>query len=123
MLEPFDLVAKGATFQVLGISPVTNLYLNITENLLNTSSLTWDPPSFSSDDHYKYNVIIEVNNEYILVNETTQDLEYILEIEPCKLYDISVSAVSVSYSSTPEMMQHFYGRKLLHIIIYIIHLL
>ena len=123
MLEPFDLAAKGATFQVLGISPVTNLYLNITENLLNTSSLTWDPPSFSSDDHYKYNVIIEVNNEYILVNETTQDLEYILEIEPCKLYDISVSAVSVSYSSTPEMMQHFYGRKLLHIIIYIIHLL
>ena len=120
MLEPFDLAAKGATFQVLGISPVTNLYLNITENLLNTSSLTWDPPSFSSDDHYKYNVIIEVNNEYILVNETTQDLEYILEIEPCKLYNISVSAVSVSYSSTPEMMQHFYGRKFL---IYIIHLL
>ena len=123
MLEPFGLAAKGATFQVLGISPVTNLYLNIIENLLNTSSISWDPPSFSSDDHYKYNVIIEVNNEYILVNETTEDLEYILEIEPCKLYYISVSAVSESYSSTPEMMQQVFGRKLLIIIIYIIPLL
>ena len=110
--EPFDVVTKGATFQVLGISPVTNLQLNISDNLLNTSIITWDPPSFSSDYDYHYNIIIEVNNETILVNEATQDLEYILEIEPCDLYNISVSAVSVSYSSTPEMIQHYYGSKL-----------
>ena len=111
-MEPFDVVSKLATFQVLGISPVTNLQLNISENLLNTSIITWDPPSFSSDDEYYYNIIIEVNNEYILVNEATQDLEYILEMEPCYMYNISVSAVSLSYSSTPEMKQYFYGRKL-----------
>ena len=110
--DPFITATKGATFQVLGISPVTNLQLNISENLLNTSIITWDPPSFSSDNDYHYNIIIEVNNEYILVNETTQDLEYILETEPCNMYNISVSAVSVSYSSTPEMKQYFYGRKL-----------
>ena len=111
-LDSADLDAKGATFQVLGISPVTNLHLNISENLLNTSIITWDPPSFSSDDDYHYNIIIEVNNEYILVNETTQDLGFILEMEPCYMYNISISAVSVSYSSTPEMMQHYCGRKL-----------
>ena len=110
--DPILITAtKAATFQVLGISPVTNLHLNISKNLLNTSIITWDPSSFSSDNDYHYNIIIEVNNEYILVNETTQDLEYI-EIEPCDLYNISVSAVSVSYSSTPEMIQHYYGRKL-----------
>ena len=106
-----DSVTKGAIFQVLGISPVTNLKLNISENLLNTSVITWDPPSFSSDDDYYYNIIIEVDNEYISVNETTQDLEYILEMEPCNLYNINISTVSVSYSSTPEMIQHFCGRE------------
>ena len=106
------IVTKGATFQVLGISPVTNLQLNISEYLLNTSIITWDKPLFSSDNDYHYNIIIEVNNEYILVNETTQDLEYILEMEPCNLYIISISAVSISYSSIPEMKQYFYGRKL-----------
>ena len=111
-LDSFDLDAKGATFQVLGISPVTNLQLNISENVLNTSIITWDPPSFSSDDDYHYNIIIEVNNEYITVNETTQDLEYIPETEPCNLYNINISTVSVSYSSTPEMIPHYYGRKL-----------
>ena len=110
--KPFEVVTEGATFQVLGISPVNNLQLNISEYLLNTSFITWDPPSFSSDDDYHYNIIIEVNNENILVDETTQDLEYILEMEPCNLYNISVSAVSVSYSSTSEMKQYFYGRKL-----------
>ena len=110
--DPINVDTEGATFQVLGISPVTNLQLNISENLLNTSIITWGPPSFSSDNDYHYNIIIEVNNEYILVNETTQDLEYILETEPCNMYNISVSAVSVSYSSTPEMKQYFYGRKL-----------
>ena len=118
-LDPFDLVFKGAILQVLGISPVTNLQLNISEYLLNTSIITWDPPSFSSDDDYHYNIIIEVNNEYILVDVTTQDLEYILEIEPCFMYNISVSAVSVSYSSTPEMIQYFYGRMLLMKFIFI----
>ena len=111
-MDPFVLVSQGATFQVLGISSVTNLEFNISENLLNTSIITWNPPSFSSDDEYYYNIIIEVNNEFISINETTQDLEYILEIEPCNMYNISVSAVSVSYSSTPEVIQHFYGRKL-----------
>ena len=111
-LDPFDVVTKAATFQILGISPVTNLQLNISENLLNTSIITWDPPSFSSDNGYYYNIIIEVNNEYIWANETTQDLEYILEMEPCNMYNINISAVSVSYSSTPEMKQSFYGRKL-----------
>ena len=111
-LNPFDVVTEAATFQVLGISPVTNLQLNISENLLNTSIITWDPPSFSSDNDYHYIIIIEVNNEYILVDETTQDLKYILEIEPCNIYNISVSTVSISYSSTPEMIQHYYGSKL-----------
>ena len=111
-MDPFVLVSQGATFQVLGISSVTNLELNISENLLNTSIITWNPPSFSSDDDYHYNIIIEVNNEFISINETTQDLEYILEMEPCNMYNISVSAVSMSYSSTPEVIQHFYGRKL-----------
>ena len=110
-LTLFDSVTKGATFQVLGISPVTNLQLNISENVLNTSIITWDPPSFSSDNDYHYNIIIEVNNEYILVDEAIQDLEYILEIEPCNLYNINVSAISVSYSSTPETKQHYCGRK------------
>ena len=110
-LTLFDSVTKGATFQVLGISPVTNLQLSISEHLLNTSIIAWDPPSFSFDDDYYYNIIIEVNNEYILVNDTTQDLEYILEMEPCNLYNINVSATSVSYSSTPEMKQHFCGRE------------
>ena len=118
-LDPVIHVTKGATFQVLGISPVTNLQLNISENVLNTSIITWDPPSFSSDNDYHYNIIIEVNNEYILVNETTQDLEYILEMEPCNMYNISVSAVSVSYNSTPEMEQYYYGRKLLTKFIFI----
>ena len=68
-LEPFPIATTGPTFQVLGISPITNLQLNISENLLNTSIITWDPPSFSSDDEYYYNIIIEVNNEYILVDE------------------------------------------------------
>ena len=112
-LDSFSLDAKGAIFRVLGISPVTNFHLNISENLLNTSVITLDPPSFSSDNDYHYNIIIEVNNEYILVNETILDLEYILEMEPCNMYNINVSAVSVSYSSTPEMIQHYYGRKLL----------
>ena len=111
-LDPVIHVTKGATFQVFGISPVTNLQLNISENVLNTSVITWDPPSFSSDDDYHYNIIIEVNNEYILVNETTQDLEYILEMEPCNMYNINISSVSVSYSSTPEMKQHYCGREL-----------
>ena len=106
-----EAISKGATFDVLGISPVTNLQLNISENVLNTSIITWDSPSFSSDDDYHYNIIIEVNNEYISVNETTHDLEYILEIEPCNLYNINISVVSVSYSSTPEVIQHFYGCK------------
>ena len=110
--DPIITATKGATFQVLGISPVTNLQLNISENVLNTSIITWDPPSFSSDNDYHYNIIIEVNNETILVNEATQDLEYILEIELCDLYNISVSAVSVSYISTPEMIQHYCGSKL-----------
>ena len=113
MQKPFDFVSQGATFQVLGISPVTNLQLNISEYLLNTSIITWDPPSFSSYDDYNYNIIIEVNNEFIIINETTQDLKYILEMEPCNLYNISVSAVSISYSSTPEMIQHYCGGKLL----------
>ena len=106
-----EIVIKGATFQVLGISPVNNLQLNISELLLNTSFITWDPPSFSSDDDYHYNIIIEVNNEYILVDEATQDLEYILEMEPCNLYIINILAVSVSYTSTPEMKQHFCAGK------------
>ena len=110
--KPFEVATEGATFQVLGISPVTNLQLNISENLLNTSIITWDPPSFSSDNDYHYNIIIEVNNEYIWANETTQDLEYIPEMEPCNVYNINISAVSVSYSSTSEMKQSFYGRKL-----------
>ena len=97
---------KGAKFYVLGISPVTNL------QLLNMSFITWDKPSFSSDNHYYYNIIIEVNNEFILINDAIKDLQYILEMEPCDLYIISVSAVSVSYRSTPEMIQHFDGRKL-----------
>ena len=48
--DPFITATKGATFHVLGISPVTNLHLNISDNLLNTrtSIITWDPPSFSS---------------------------------------------------------------------------
>ena len=100
-----EAISKGAKFYVLGISPVTNL------QLLNTSFIIWDPPSFSSDNDYHYNIIIEVNNEYITVNETTQDLKYIPEIETCDLYIINVSAVSLSYSSTPEMIQHFYGCK------------
>ena len=112
LLEPFGVVTKAATFQVLGISPVTNLQLNINDNLLNTSIITWDPPSFSSYNHYHYNIIIEVNNEYILVNNTTQDLEYVLVMELCNMYNISVSAVNVSYSSTPEMIQHYCGSKL-----------
>ena len=122
--EPIDVVTKGATLQVLGISPVTNLQLNISENVLNTSIITWDPPSFSSDNDYHYNIIIEVNNEYILVNETAQDLEYILEMEPCNMYNISVSALSISYSSTPEMIQYYYGRKLStkHMLILKLHL-
>ena len=111
-LEPFDVVTKGATFQVLGILPVANLQLNISKNLLNTSIITWEPPSFSSDNDYHYNIIIEVNNEYVLVNEATQDLEFILEMEPCNMYNISVSAVSISYSSTPETIQHYCGSKL-----------
>ena len=111
-MEPFAFAAEGATFQVLGISPVTNLQLNISEYLLNTSIITWDPPSFSSDNDYHYNIIIEVNNECILVDEATQDLEYIREMEPCNMYNISVSAVSISYSSTPEMIQHYCGSKL-----------
>ena len=111
-LEPFNVVTEGATFQVLGISPVTNPHLNINENLLNTFVITWDPSSFSSDNDYHYNIIIEVNNEYILVNETTQDFEYILKMEPCNMYNINISAVSVSYSSTPEMIQYYCGRKL-----------
>ena len=111
--KPFEVVTEGATFQVLGISPVNNLQLNINVDLLNTSIITWDPPSFSSDDEYHYNVIIKVNNEYILVDEATQDLEYFLEMEPCNMYNISVSSVSISYSSTPEMKQHYCGGKLL----------
>ena len=107
-----DIVTEGAKFQVVGVSPVANLQLNISDNLLNTSIITWDPPSFSSDNDYHYNITIEVNNEYILVNETTQDLEYILEMEPCNMYNINISAVSVSYSSTPEMKQHYCGREL-----------
>ena len=106
------IFTKAAMFEVLGISPVTNLQLNISDNLLNTSVITWDPPSFSSDDEYYYNIIIEVNNEFIIANDTTQDLEYILEMEPCNLYNINISAVSVSYSSTPETKQHYCGRKL-----------
>ena len=111
-LEPYAYAAKAATFEVLGISPVTNLQLNISENVLNTSIITWDPPSFSSDNDYHYNIIIEVNNEYIWANETTQDLEFILVMEPCNMYNINVSSVSVSYNSTPEMEQYYYGRKL-----------
>ena len=111
-LKPFAIATEGATFQVLGISPVTNLHLNISENVLNTSIITWDPPSFSSDNDYHYNIIIEVDNKYILVDEATQDLEYILEMEPCNMYNINISTVSVSYSSTPEMKRYFYGRKL-----------
>ena len=117
-LDPFHLVSKGATFQVVGISLVTNLQLNISDNLLNTSIITWDPPSFSFNEEYYNNIIIEVNNEFIIVNETTQDLEYILEMEPCNLYNINISAVSVSYSSTPEVIQHFYGRTLSIIMYY-----
>ena len=123
-IEPFAFAAEGATFQVLGISPVTNLQFNISENLLNTSIITWDPPSFSSDNDYHYNIIIEVNNEYIWVNETTQDLEFILEMEPCNMYNISVSAVSISYSSTPETIQHYCGSKLsIKFIFIIIHVI
>ena len=107
-------LTKGAKFQVLGITPVNNLQFNI-GNQFNTSFIAWDPPSFSSDDDYYYNIIIEVNNEYILDNETTQDLEYVLEMEPCYMYNISVSAVSLSYSSTTEMIQHFCGRECLFI--------
>ena len=124
-LEPFDTVTKEATFQVLGISPVTNLELCISENVLNTSIITWDPPSFSSDDDYYYYIIIKVNNEFIIINDTTQDLEYILEMEPCNLYNINVSPVSVSYSSTPETKQYYYGRKLsiIFILFIIIHVI
>ena len=123
-LEPFDVVTKGATFKVLGILPVTNLQLNISENLLNTSIITWDPPSFSSDNDYHYNIIIEVNKEYIWVNETTQDLEFILEMEPCNMYHINISAVSVSYSSTPETIQHYCGSKLsIKFIVIIMHVI
>ena len=111
-LDPFDVVTEGATFQVLGILPVTNLHIDFSENLLNTSIVTWDPPSFSSDDDYHYNIIIEVNNEYILLDEATQDLKYFLEMEPCNMYNISVSVLGVSYSSTPEMIQHYCGSKL-----------
>ena len=48
------IATKGATFQVLGISPVINLQLNISEYLLNTSIITWDTPLFSSDADYHY---------------------------------------------------------------------
>ena len=58
LFDPFITATKGATFQVLCISPVTNLQLNISENLLNTSVITLDPPSFSSDNDYHYNIII-----------------------------------------------------------------
>ena len=86
-----DVTTKGAKLFIHHISPVENLTFEITSS--SSIMLQWDEPKFSSDlvSQLKYHIIVRVDGN-VSFDENTPDTTLDINIQPCKLYTITIFA-------------------------------
>ena len=105
----------------IGISPVSHLDLDITNNL---SRLTWSPPSFYSNDIPQgtittYHVYVKSQDGSMIADDNTTDTFYQLpsNLTVCDIYTANIKSFTSQYSSlVATTTEQYTGSKIITII-------
>ena len=82
---------KSALFTVSDVPPVTDLSIKF--NTLNTQmNISWTEPSCLP---VNYGYVISIDNESGIIEYTTTDLQYTVDVTPCNHYTCNVTVVDI----------------------------
>ena len=102
--SPPYLESKSALFTVSDIPPINDLSIKF--NTLNTQmNISWTEPSCLP---VNYSYVISIDNESDIIEYTTTDLQYTVDVTPCNHYTCNVTVIDIGltqYESSVSSIQ------------------